>query len=230
MLEAELRANFEQVWEKIEKACFRAGRKVEEIKILGASKKQSPEKIRILYNFGIKIFGENYVQEAEKKQKELSDLPIEWHFIGRLQRNKVKKAIELFHLIESLDRLELALELEKRLAEKQRKIPLYIEVNIGYEPTKGGVNPDELIPFVEKLLEFKHLEIKGLMALPPYKERAEEVRPYFIGMRKLFEKVKPFMGETFSDLSIGTSSDFEIAIEEGATLIRLGTILFGKRA
>ncbi|MFN4132348.1 MAG: YggS family pyridoxal phosphate-dependent enzyme [Caldimicrobium sp.] len=229
MLERQLRENLERVLEKIERACQRAGRKREEIKILGASKKQDPEKIRLLYQLGIKIFGENYVQEAEKKQVFLSDLDIEWHFIGRLQRNKVKKALQIFHVIETLDRIELASEIQKKLKEKEKKFPLFIEVNIGKEPTKAGVKPEELFNFAESLLEYKGLEIRGLMCLPPYFEEVERVRPYFRKMRELFEKIAPLFGETFKELSMGTSSDFEIAIEEGATIIRLGTILFGQR-
>lgn len=229
MSEKELKENLERVLEKVEKACIRAGRKREEIKILGASKKQDPQKIRLLYQLGLKIFGENYVQEAERKQSLLSDLDIEWHFIGRLQRNKVKRALQIFHVIETLDRVELASEIEKRLKETKEKYPLFIEINIGEEATKGGIKPEELYKFAETLLEFKHLEIKGLMCLPPYFERVDRVRPYFIKMREFFEKLKPLFGEPFRELSMGTSHDFEVAIEEGATLIRLGTLLFGKR-
>ncbi|MFN3407228.1 MAG: YggS family pyridoxal phosphate-dependent enzyme [Caldimicrobium sp.] len=229
MMENELKSNYELVMERIEKACFRAGRKPEEIKILGASKKQDPRKIRILYHLGIKIFGENYVQEAEKKKAYLSDLDIEWHFIGRLQRNKVKKAINIFHLIETVDRIEVALELEKRLSVLGKRLPVFIEVNVGDEETKGGVKPDNLLSFAESIIELKHLEIRGLMCLPPLEEKVELARPYFRLMRKLFEKVKPLCGDNFTELSMGTSHDFEIAIEEGATLLRLGTILFGKR-
>ncbi|MFN3568473.1 MAG: YggS family pyridoxal phosphate-dependent enzyme, partial [Caldimicrobium sp.] len=217
MMENELKSNCELVMERIEKACFRAGRKPEEIKILGASKKQDPRKIRILYHLGIKIFGENYVQEAEKKKAYLSDLDIEWHFIGRLQRNKVKKAINIFHLIETVDRIEVALELEKRLSVLGKRLPVFIEVNVGEEETKGGVKPDNLLSFVESIIELKHLEIKGLMCLPPLEENIELARPYFRLMRKLFEKVKPLCGDNFTELSMGTSHDFEIAIEEGAT-------------
>lgn len=229
MMEVELKVNFEEVMERVEKACFRAGRKLNDIKILGASKKQDPAKIRILYNLGIKIFGENYVQEAEKKISSLSDLNIEWHFIGKLQRNKVKKAINIFHLIETVDRPELALELEKRLSELGKKLPVFIEVNVGEEETKGGVKPGELLQFVESIIGLRHLEIRGLMCLPPLEEKSELTRSYFSLMRELFEKIKPICGDNLTELSMGTSHDFEVAIEEGATIIRLGTILFGKR-
>ncbi|MEZ0343470.1 MAG: YggS family pyridoxal phosphate-dependent enzyme [Caldimicrobium sp.] len=229
LLKRQLKENLEKIQEKIEKALSRAIRPKGSVKILGASKKQSPEKIRILYELGVKLFGENYVQEGEKKIELLKDLSIEWHFIGRLQTNKVKKAIKLFKVIESLDRIELAKEIEKRAKALNIRVPVFLEVNIGKEKTKGGVLPEELKSFSEKLLGFSHIEVRGLMCLPPFEENPEKVRPYFARMRKLFEEVKPIFGETFTELSMGTSHDFEIAIEEGATLIRLGTILFGKR-
>lgn len=229
MLERELKENWERILERVERACLRAGRNKNEVKILGASKKQEPEKIRILYSLGLKVFGENYVQEAEKKINTLSDLEIEWHLIGRLQSNKVKKALQIFHVIETLDRLELAKDLDKRLRALNRKIPVFIEINIGGEATKAGILPEEVPRFMEKVLGFNSLEIRGLMCLPPYYEDPSLTRPFFRKMKEIFEKVKPLIGPTFSELSMGTSNDFEIAIEEGSTLIRLGTILFGKR-
>ena len=228
-LRRQLKANLEKVQERIERALSRALRPKESLKILGASKKQAPEKIQILYELGVKLFGENYVQEAEKKIEALKDLPIEWHFIGRLQTNKVKKALRLFKVIETLDRIELAEELDKRARAVNIKIPIFIEINIGREKSKAGIFPEELKAFAEKLLNFSHIEVRGLMCLPPYEEDPEKVRPYFAKMRELFEELKPLFGEAFSDLSMGTSNDFEVAIEEGATIVRLGTILFGKR-
>lgn len=221
--------NLDYVRERIALACSKVGRKPEDIRILGASKKQSPEKIRFLYNHGITLFGENYVQEAEEKITALEDLSIEWHFIGRLQTNKVKRAIRLFHMIETVDRKELAFELEKRLSRENKVMPILIEVNIGGEPTKGGIRVEELESFCEVIQQLKHLEVRGLMCLPPLEEDPNQVRPYFVKMRELFEKFKPFFGESFRELSMGTSHDFEVAIEEGATIIRLGSILFGPR-
>lgn len=228
-LKSLLKRNWEALLERVEKACLRAGRNREEVKILGASKGQSPEKIRLLASFGLNLLGENYVQEAESKREALKDLSLEWHFIGRLQTNKVKRAIKLFHLIETVDRISLAKELEKRLAAEGRVLPIFIEVNIGHEPTKGGVLPENLVGFAEEILKLPHLEVRGLMCLPPWSEDPEKVRPYFIRMRELFEEFKPFFGAPFRELSMGTSHDFEVAIEEGATLIRVGTLLFGPR-
>jgi len=221
--------NLNIIREKIENACKKVGRNPEEIKLLGASKKQPPEKIAILYELGVKLFGENYVQEGEKKIKELKNLDIEWHFIGRLQTNKVKKALSLFSVIQTLDRIELAKEIQKRAEKLDKVVPVLIEVNVGKEKTKAGVLPEEIEKFWENIQEFNRIKVIGLMCLPPWKENPEEVRPYFKKMRELFEKLKPFAGKEFTELSMGTSGDFHIAIEEGATIIRIGESLFGKR-
>lgn len=222
--------NYQKIKETIIKICTKVGRDPEEIKILGASKGQPVEKIRLAYEAGVRIFGENYVQEAEKKIKDLKEYPIEWHFIGRLQTNKVKKALILFDVIESLDRLELAYELQKQAEKLRKDLPVFIEVNIGKEKTKAGVLPENLEKFIQEVLKLERIKIKGFMTLPPLKSKAEEVRPYFRELKKLFEKFKPLLGEDFKELSMGTTQDFEVAIEEGATLIRLGEALFGKRS
>ncbi|WP_051920483.1 YggS family pyridoxal phosphate-dependent enzyme [Thermodesulfobacterium hydrogeniphilum] len=224
-----IKENFYRIKENIEKACQKAGIDSGKIKILGASKKQSVEKIKIVYELGIKLFGENYVQEAEKKIKELKDFSIEWHFIGRLQTNKVKKALKLFSLIETLDRIELAKTIQKYAKKLDLVVPVFIEVNIGEELTKAGILPDKLEEFIQEVKNFDRIKIKGLMCLPPYKENPEEARPYFIKMRNLFEKLKPYMNEDFTELSMGTTNDYVVAIEEGATIIRIGEALFGKR-
>ena len=228
-LENKLRENYFRILENIQRACEKSGRKPEEIKILGASKKQSPEKIKIVFKLGIKLFGENYVQEAEKKILELKDLPIEWHFIGRLQTNKVKKALNLFSMIQTLDRISLAQEIQKQAEKKELTVPVLIEVNIGKEPTKGGIYPENLEEFIEEVKKFDRIKIKGLMCLPPYEENLEKIRPYFIKMQKIFEKIKIYMDSEFNELSMGTSIDYTVAIEEGATIIRIGEALFGKR-
>lgn len=228
-LRTQIKENIFKITENIEKACKKSGRNPNEVKILGVAKKQSSEKIKIAFEFGIRLIGENYVQEAEKKISELKDLPIEWHFIGRLQTNKVKKAITMFSLIQTLDRIELAQKIQKQAEKEDLIVPVLIEINIGKESTKGGIAPEKLEEFIEKIKEFKRIKVKGLMCLPPYKENPEEVRPYFQEMRKLFERIKPYMDSEFNELSMGTSNDYLIAIEEGATIIRIGEALFGKR-
>lgn len=229
-LKTQIKENYLKILEKIYEACEKSRRKPEEVKILGAAKKQSPEKIKLAFELGIKLIGENYVQEAEKKILALKKLPIEWHFIGRLQTNKVKKAIILFSLIQTLDRISLAQEIQKQAEKRNLVVPVFIEVNIGKEPTKGGVEPEKLEEFIEEIKKFDRIKVRGLMCLPPYEENPEKVRPYFKKMREIFEKVKPYMNSEFKELSMGTSNDFPIAIEEGATIIRIGEALFGKRS
>lgn len=227
-LKTQIKENYFRILENIQKVCAKIGKNPEEIKILGASKKQNSEKIKIAFELGVKIFGENYVQEAEKKILDLKDLPIEWHFIGRLQTNKVKKALNLFSLIQTLDRIKVAQEIQKHV--KNSTFPVLIEVNIGKEPTKGGIEPEKLEEFIEELRSFDRIKVVGLMCLPPYEETPEKVRPYFTEMRKLFERIKPYMNPEFKELSMGTSNDYLVAIEEGATIIRIGEALFGKRS
>lgn len=221
--------NYLKLRENIEKACQRVGRSLSEVKILGASKKQSIEKIKIAYELGIKIFGENYVQEAEEKIKKLENLDIEWHFIGRLQTNKVKKALRLFSVIQTLDRINLAQELQKQAERLDLLVSVFIEVNIGREPTKAGIKKEDLENFLEEIINLKRIRIKGLMCLPPYTENPENSRQFFREMRKLWEKFKPYLGEDFTELSMGTSNDYLVAVEEGATIVRIGEALFGRR-
>lgn len=224
-----LKRNYAILLDNLQKACLKAGRSMDSIRVLGASKGQSPEKIKIAYELGIKLFGENYVQEGEKKIKELSFLDIEWHFIGRLQTNKVKKALNLFSVLQTLDRYDLAKEIQKQAEKLNKSVPVLIEINIGEEPTKAGITKGEIEDFLEKISNFNRIKIIGLMCLPPYKENPEEVRPYFVEMRKLFERLKPYLGSEFRELSMGTSHDYTVAVEEGATIIRIGEALFGKR-
>ncbi len=219
----------EEVLERIEKACQRAGRKKEEVTLLGATKTVPPNVIKRFYECGLKVFGENRVQEFLKKYEDLSGLSIEWHFIGRLQSNKVKYIIDKVKLIHSLDRDSLLEELKKRASRLGIKANVLIEVNVGNEETKGGVKPEDLEAFFEKVLNAKDLEVLGLMCIPPYEEDPEKVRPYFAKMREFKEKLEEKFGVSLPHLSMGMSSDFEVAVEEGATIVRIGTLLFGER-
>lgn len=220
----------ELVEERILRACERTGRKREEVMLLGVSKSQPPEKIRKLFTCGLKSFGENRVQEFLKKYEELEDLSIDWHFIGRLQSNKVKYILDKVSLIHSLDRESLLEELQKR-AEKFGKVQeVLIEVNVGGEETKGGVEPSELKSFFEKVLKAQNLKVLGLMCIPPYREDPQEVRPYFRILRRLKEELEREFSVSLPHLSMGMSHDFEVAVEEGATIVRIGTLLFGERS
>ncbi len=219
----------EKVLERIDRACLRSGRSSKEVRLLGATKTVPPEKIRKFYQCGLRLFGENRVQEFLKKYEDLRDLDIEWHFIGRLQSNKVKYILGKATLIHSLDRESLLEELEKRAGRLGIVQECLVEVNLGGEETKGGLAPQEVLPFVEKVLQCNHVKVTGLMTIPPYFEDPEKSRPYFEKLRNLRDSLESALGIRLSELSMGMSSDFEVAIEEGATIVRIGTALFGER-
>ncbi len=216
--------------ERIEQACLRVGRRPDEVAILGASKMQPPEKIREAFSAGLRLIGENYVQEAQRKKEALSDLPLTWHLIGPLQTNKARHAVKLFDLVETVDREVVARELAKRAARIGRTLPVFIEVNVGGEESKAGVAPEGLFALAELVLSLESLKLCGLMTIPPYREDPEEVRPFFRRLYELFEDLKRRFPEApLKELSMGMSHDFEVAIEEGATIVRVGTALFGPR-
>jgi conserved hypothetical protein TIGR00044 len=216
----------QEIEQRLVRACERAGRKREEVLLLGASKYANAEKIREAYQCGVRAFGESRAQDFLKKFEELKDLPIDWHFIGNLQTNKVKYIIDKVSLIHSLDRQSLAEEIQKR-AERLGKVQdVLIEVNVGKEETKGGVYEEDLEKLFEYCLSLKNLRVLGLMAIPPYKENPEEVRPYFVKLRKLKETLEELYKIKLPHLSMGMSEDFEVAVEEGATIVRIGSAIF----
>jgi pyridoxal phosphate enzyme (YggS family) len=216
----------QEIEQRLARACERAGRKREEVLLLGASKYANAEKIREAYQCGVRAFGESRAQDFLKKFEELKDLPIDWHFIGNLQTNKVKYIIDKVSLIHSLDRPSLAEEIQKR-AERLGKVQdVLIEVNVGKEETKGGVYEEDLEKLFEYCLSLKNLRVLGLMAIPPYKENPEEVRPYFVKLRKLKERLEELYKIKLPHLSMGMSGDFEVAVEEGATIVRIGSAIF----
>ena len=216
----------QEIEQRLARACERVGRKREEVLLLGASKYANAEKIREAYQCGVRVFGESRAQDFLKKFEELKDLPIDWHFIGNLQTNKVKYIIDKVSLIHSLDRLSLAEEIQKR-AERLGKVQdVLIEVNVGKEETKGGVYEEDLEKLFEYCLSLKNLRVLGLMAIPPYKENPEEVRPYFAKLRKLKERLEELYKIKLPHLSMGMSEDFEVAVEEGATIVRIGSAIF----
>ena len=216
----------QEIEQRLARACERAGRKREEVLLLGASKYANAEKIREAYQCGVRAFGESRAQDFLKKFEELKDISIDWHFIGNLQTNKVKYIIDKVSLIHSLDRPSLAEEIQKR-AERLGKVQdVLIEVNVGKEETKGGVYEEDLEKLFEYCLSLKNLRVLGLMAIPPYKENPEEVRPYFVKLRKLKEKLEELYKIKLPYLSMGMSGDFEVAVEEGATIVRIGSAIF----
>ncbi len=225
--------NLALVRERIKEAAKKTGKNPEDITLLGVSKKHLAEKIIEAYKAGLKDIGENYVQEALGKmefiqQKGITD--INWHFIGRLQRNKAKYVVGKFVLIHGVDSEKLILELEKQSAKRceGRKQPFLIEVNVGGEETKGGVEPEDVDKIVEVALEQPHLELQGFMTIPP-PYTGEKIRPYFKKMREIKEEIEKKFKIKLPHLSMGMSADFEVAIEEGATIVRIGTAIFGPR-
>jgi pyridoxal phosphate enzyme (YggS family) len=223
--------NLAAIREKIKAACVRAGRDPSSVKLVGVTKTVPVERIREGIEAGIEILGENYIQEAKIKKEALAGLPVSWHCIGHLQTNKAKTAIECCDWIETLDRWAIATELNRRAEGAGKKVPVLIQVNIGGEETKSGVRPDELSSFFKLARGLEALDVRGLMALPPFFDQPDRARPYFRQMRELLEKLRHEAPgpEKLVELSMGMSGDFEVAIEEGATLVRIGTALFGHR-
>jgi pyridoxal phosphate enzyme (YggS family) len=220
-----LKNNYEILIEKIEKNAAISGRKKEDIEIVAATKGVPSYKIEMAIDLGIKIIGENRVQEAEKKINEVKR-NAEWHMIGNLQRNKVKKAIKIFKMIQSVDSLKIAEEINKRVSDKY---PVLIEVNTSFEETKHGFLMDELIRDFEKILSFKNLKILGLFTLGPYPVVEKKSREAFKNLRELKERIEKEYNLNLPYLSMGMSEDFEYAIQEGANMIRIGRFLFGER-
>ena len=200
------------------------------VTLLAAVKGRSSEEIRAAIRAGIRHVGENYVQEAERKRPLVPE-PASWHMIGRLQRNKARRALQVFDWLETLDSLPLAQRLERLLSQQDKKLPVLVQVNIGREPQKAGVPPEDVPKFVREVASLPHLEVRGLMAIPPIPQRPEDSRPYFREMKRLFDGLaaEKIPGVAMEVLSMGMSADWEVAVEEGATLIRLGTALFGPR-
>src|SRR5690348_10947022 len=226
-----LAVNLEGVCERIARATERAGRRTEEITLIAVSKTFSADAIRAAYEVGLRSFGENRVQEFEAKQPKLADLTdATWHLIGHLQSNKVRRAAHLFHHVDSIDTLALAQKLDSAAAAERKRQPVLIEVNLGGEETKSGVAEEDLGGVAEGIEKLSHLELRGLMTIPPYCDDPEGGRHYFRKLRELRDGLSQRLGRTMPALSMGMSHDFEVAIEEGATEIRIGTALFGQRA
>jgi PLP dependent protein len=228
---ATIKENVERVRERIAASCLRAVRKPEEVTLVAVSKTVSPEAIRQAYEAGLRDFGENRVQEAAGKRPALSDLTAAWHLIGHLQSNKAKPARELFHWVHSIDSLKLAQKLDQAAACTGERLHVLIQVNLGGEVTKSGVEENDVLPLVGEIQKLETVEIRGLMAIPPFLENPEEVRPYFRRLRELAQKVgnEHLSRGSMEHLSMGMTHDFEVAIEEGATMVRVGTGIFGAR-
>jgi len=226
-----IKENIYNIYKKIEDAAVKVGRNPEAVKVLAATKTITSDKIEEAVKAGIKIIGENKVQEAKEKIEVLKyKLPefVSWHMIGHLQRNKAKLAVQLFDLIHSIDSLKLAEKVNKVAAEFGKVQKVLIQVKLSDEETKYGISPDEIINIIEKIYNMENISVEGLMTMPPYFENPENVRTYFKRLRKLRDELQS-KGFSLPELSMGMSGDFEIAVEEGATIVRIGSAIFGRR-
>ena len=225
-----IRDQLHDVEKKIQAACERAGRKREEVTLIAVSKTKPVEVLQEAYDLGVRVFGENKVQELTEKYDALPR-DIRWHMIGHLQTNKVKYIVEKAELIHSVDSLRLARAIEKEAAKRERTVDILVEVNVAEEESKFGVRVDEVIPFIEKLALFSHIHVCGLMTIAPFVENPEENRPIFKNLHKLSVDIahKNIDNVNVNILSMGMTNDYEVAIEEGATMVRVGTGIFGAR-
>lgn len=224
-----IKERVEGIRERIAAAALRAGRDPGEVLVVAVGKTFPPSAIREAIAAGINDIGENRIQEARAKIPEI-DAPCRWHMVGHLQTNKARLAVRLFDWIQSLDSVRLAQDLEKAGAGLGKQVRVLVEVNLAQEPSKTGVTEGELFPLLERAGSFPHVRIEGLMAMPPYEPNPEAVRPFFQQLYRLRdEATSRFPHLTVAHLSMGMSHDFEVAVEEGATMVRIGTAIFGER-
>jgi pyridoxal phosphate enzyme (YggS family) len=226
-----LKQRLEQVRERIRQACESCGRETESVRLVAVSKTIAADVVREAIEAGVTILGENYVQEARDKFKTLVQYPVSWHFIGHLQSNKAKYAVRLFDLIHSVDSLKLARELDKQAAKVDKIQQILVQVNISGEDTKSGIPPDEVPLLIAEIGRLQKIAVKGLMTMPPYFYQPEKVQPFFADLRKLRDQIteQSLPNVSLDELSMGMTGDFEVAIKEGATLVRIGTAIFGER-
>ncbi len=222
-----LRESYNRLLEEISRACHRVGRDPREVTLVAITKKFSPETIREALKLGIKDLGENRMQEAVEKIKQLPG-EIRWHFVGHLQSNKAGDAVKYFNLIHSLDRLRLARDLDRRASGEGKRVKTLVQLNVSGERSKHGLPPGELEDFLIEVRRLKGIAVEGLMTMAPLTEDPEEVRPFFRRLRELRDSLE-VPGISLRHLSMGMSGDYTVALEEGATMIRIGTALFGPR-
>lgn len=223
--------NIAQVQDRIAAACHRSGRRREEVRLIAVTKTVDAARIREAYAAGLQDFGENRVQEAAAKRSALADLEARWHLIGHLQSNKAKSAAELFDWIHSVDSIRLAEKLNHAAGPNRAPLPILLEANLALEETKSGASEAEVKNIIRGILPFERLELRGLMLIPPLSENPETARPWFRRLRRLAADLRAEgpLPTSATELSMGMSHDFEVAIEEGATMIRVGTAIFGER-
>ena len=226
----DFKKRLENVKDRINKTALKCGRDPESIHLVAVSKTISANKIREAIKAGVTTLGENYVQEARNKFNVLGTLPVSWHFIGHLQSNKAKYAVRLFDLIHSVDSLKLAHELNRQASKVNKIQDILIQINISKEPSKSGSDIQNAANLIKDIVLLENVSVKGLMAMPPFFNNPEKARPYFTALRDLRDQIQNVLPEVvLNELSMGMTGDFEVAIEEGATLVRIGTAIFGER-
>jgi pyridoxal phosphate enzyme (YggS family) len=223
--------NYRRILTRIGEVATRSGRNPNDIKLLGAAKSQPVAAIESAIVAGVMLIGENYVQEAKEKKDRIMQ-SAEWHMIGHLQRNKANSAIELFDVIESLDNIALARKLDKEAGKRGKKVRVFIEVNLGNEESKSGIAKNQVVSLVGEIASLSNIRVEGLMTVPPFRQNLEEVRPFFRELRGLRERLNELRlpNVDLKELSMGMTHDYTVAIEEGATIVRIGTALFGPRS
>ncbi len=228
----DITSNLARVNDRIRAAAERVGRVGADVKLVAVSKTHPPETLREAMKAGVSVFGENKVQEGEAKISEIGRDAAEWHLIGHLQSNKARKAVQLFDIVHSLDSVELAERLERICVEEgSGELPVLVQVDLAGEATKSGIGETDLAALVEFLQRCERLRLTGLMVLPPFFDEPEATRPYFIRLREMRDRLElqGAFGSSRGELSMGMSHDFEVAVEEGATIVRVGTAIFGAR-
>jgi PLP dependent protein len=229
MTEGSITTNLATVLNRISARAQACGRDPQSVQMVAATKTQPVSRVRQAVEAGVDIVGENYIQEAQEKFAILSGSSIRWHFIGHLQSNKAKYAVRLFELIHSVDSVKLAAEIDKHARKAGKTQQVLVQVNISQELSKSGVARERTLELVRAISGCSNIRVQGLMAMPPYFDAPERARPYFAALRKLRDRLQQDLGIPLKDLSMGMTGDFEVAIEEGATLVRIGTAIFGER-
>lgn len=225
----DIEQNLRSIQQRFEAACVRAGRTPSEVTLLAVTKGHPPETVRMAAELGLTVFGENKIQEAKAKISMCSSR-LHWHMIGHLQSNKCRDAVYFFEMIQSIDSLSLAEEVNRRAEQAGKTVPVLLEVNAVGEVSKFGYRPEVLLREFSALNALRRIEVHGLMTVPPWTPDPEKVRPVFRMMRELKGRCEETLGAPLPHLSMGMSGDFEVAIEEGSTLVRIGTALFGERS
>ena len=221
----------EQIRLRIRQAAESCNRDADSVRLVAVSKTIAADIVKEAIEAGVTILGENYVQEARDKFKALAQYPVSWHFIGHLQSNKARYAVRLFDLIHSVDSLKLAHELDKQAGKLEKIQQILVQVNISAEDTKSGISTDEAPRLIAEISRLKNLAVKGLMTMPPYFYQPQKVQPFFAALRELRDQIseQTLPNVSLDELSMGMTGDFEVAIKEGATLVRIGTAIFGER-